>query len=94
MIELVLVLQRKGGMRDEPDVYKRQVQKPEVIEKTTDSIKLRTEQDFEYAIETEKDNSRIWKWAETGQYDKASRTVVFTGLKPGKQYSFCLLYTS
>ena len=56
------------------------VQKPEVIEKTTDSIKLRTEQDFEYAIETEKDNSRIWKWAETGQYDKASRTVVFTGL--------------
>ncbi len=64
------------------------VQKPEVIEKTTDSIKLRTEQDFEYAIETEKDNARIWKWAETGQYDKASRTVVFTGLQPGTQYSF------
>lgn len=69
------------------------VQKPEVIEKTTDRIKLRTEQDYEYAIETEKNNARIWKWAEAGQYDKASRTVVFTGLQPGTQYSFACRHT-
>lgn len=64
------------------------VQKPEVIEKTADSIKLRTEQNCEYAIETEKDNGKVWKWADAGQYDKVSETVAFTGLQSGTQYRF------
>lgn len=64
------------------------IQKPEVIEKTTDRIKLRTEQNCEYAIETEKDNTKVWKWAEAGQYDRENGTVVFTGLQSETQYRF------
>ena len=63
-------------------------QKPEVIEKTTDSIKLRAEENYEYAIETGKENVKVWSWAQEGQYDRKNGVVIFSGLQAGEEYRF------
>lgn len=65
-----------------------EVKKPEVIEKTTESIKLRTETNYEYAIETERESIKTWKWADEAQYDKVNGTVIFAGLHASTEYRF------
>ena len=62
--------------------------KMEVVNQTTESITLRTQENYEYAIETVKDKVKTWKWADASQYDKTKKTVVFTGLKVDQTYQF------
>lgn len=77
---------------------------PAVVEKTTTSITLKTENDLEYAIQTEKSDANgeaeqtsqetdgakttIWTWAKEEQYNRDSQTVIFQELKAGTTYNF------
>lgn len=77
---------------------------PAVVEKTTTSITLKTENDLEYAIQTEKSDANgeaeqtsqetdgakttIWTWAKEEQYNRDSQTVIFQELKEGTTYNF------
>lgn len=77
---------------------------PAVVEKTTTSITLKTENDLEYAIQTEKSHANgeaeqtsqetdgakttIWTWAKEEQYNRDSQTVIFQELKAGTTYNF------
>ena len=77
---------------------------PTVVEKTTTSITLKTENDLEYAIQTEKSDANeeaeqtsqetdgakttIWTWAKEEQYNRDSQTVIFQELKAGTTYNF------
>lgn len=69
-------------------VESKDVKKIAVNVQTTDSITLKAEDNYEYAIETEKDNVKTWKWAEAGQYDRTNKTVIFKGLQAETQYRF------
>ena len=77
---------------------------PAVVKKTTTSITLKTENDLEYAIQTEKSDANgeaeqtsqetdgakttIWTWAKEEQYNRDSQTVIFQELKEGTTYNF------
>ena len=77
---------------------------PAVVEKTTTSITLKTENDLEYAIQTEKSDANgeaeqtsqetdgaknmVWTWAKEEQYNRDSQTVIFQELKAGTTYNF------
>ena len=77
---------------------------PAVVEKTTTSITLKTENDLEYAIQTEKSHANgeaeqtsqetdgakttIWTWAKEEQYNRDSQTAIFQELKAGTTYNF------
>ena len=77
---------------------------PAVVEKTTTNITLKTENDLEYAIQTEKSDANgeaeqtsqetdgakttIWTWAKEEQYNRDSQTVIFQELKAGTTYNF------
>lgn len=77
---------------------------PTVVEKTTTSITLKTENDLEYAIQTEKSDANeeaeqtsqetdgakttIWTWAKEEQYNRDSQTAIFQELKAGTTYNF------
>ena len=77
---------------------------PAVVGKTTTSITLKTENDLEYAIQTEKSDANgeaeqtsqetdgakttIWTWAKEEQYNRDSQTVIFQELKAGTTYNF------
>ena len=63
----------------------------EIAEKAQDSICLKAEEGYVYAIKMkdEKDPSKdTWKWAEETQYDKDTKTVKFEGLTAGTEYEF------
>lgn len=77
---------------------------PSVAEKTTTSITFTTENDLEYAIQTEKPDTdeetketsqetdkakdMVWTWAKEEQYNRENNTVVFRELKAGTTYTF------
>lgn len=83
MLPVIPVSAETGAGAESTDV-----KKIVVNVQTTDSITLRAEDNYEYAIETEKDNVKAWKWADAGQYDRVNKTVIFTGLQAGTQYQF------
>lgn len=65
-----------------------QNQNLEVVNKTAESITLRTQENYEYAIETVTNQVRAWKWADASQYDKTNKTVTFAGLNADQTYQF------
>ncbi|MBU3878129.1 LPXTG cell wall anchor domain-containing protein [Faecalicatena sp. AGMB00832] len=66
----------------------RQTNNLEVVDKTAQSITLRAQDNYEYAIETTVNNTKSWKWADASQYDKTNKTVTFTGLNAEQTYQF------
>lgn len=79
-------------------------EQPSVAEKTTTSITFTTDNDLEYAIQTEKPDTdeetketsqktdkakdMVWTWAKEEQYNRENNTVVFRELKAGTTYTF------
>ncbi len=65
----------------------------EVEAKTKNSITLKVEEGYEYAIQITKDKKTEWKWAEDSQYTEDEDThkrigVTFSKLEEGKTYIF------
>lgn len=67
----------------------------EVLTATSDSITLKAEDGYVYAVKVKdkesKDPSKfVWKWAEDSYYNKEvePKSVTFTGLEPDKEYEF------
>lgn len=74
---------------------KKETKKPniEVKAKTKDSITLKVEEGYEYAIQITKDDKTEWKWAEDSQYTEDEETherieVTFSKLEEGETYIF------
>lgn len=63
---------------------------PQLFKRTETSITLKVEDDMEYAVEIEDDETgeKIWKWAEDSQYDLTEGTVIFEKLESETEYKF------
>ena len=63
---------------------------PQLFKRTETSITLKVEDDMEYAVEIEDDETgeKIWKWAEDSQYDLIEGTVIFEKLESETEYKF------
>ena len=65
----------------------------ETESKTEDSITLKVEEGYEYAIQIVKEDKPDWKWAEASQYIEDQNThkivkVTFSGLEANREYVF------
>ena len=65
----------------------------EVDSKTSDSITLKVEDEYVYAIQVEENDELTWMWAEDKQYVKDEKTqkvtkVTFSGLEADTEYVF------
>lgn len=65
----------------------------ETESKTEDSITLKVEEGYEYAIQIVKGDKTDWKWAEASQYIEDQNThkiikVAFSGLEANREYVF------
>ena len=62
---------------------------PSLISSSEDTITLKAEDNFEYAIQVTKDDGTLdWQWAEPEQYDTEEQNVTFTELTPDTEYTF------
>ena len=62
---------------------------PSLISSSEDTITLKAEDNFEYAIQVTKDDGTLdWQWAAPEQYDTEEQSVTFTELTPDTEYTF------
>ena len=59
-----------------------------LVSASEDTIILKAEEGYEYAVQMEKDGEKTWQWAEEEQYNKDDGTVSFWGLTEQAEYTF------
>lgn len=63
-------------------------QKPQLHTNTESSIVLKTEENYKYAVQINKEGTKSWQWAKEDQYNRENNTVSFKGLKADTLYKF------